>query len=114
LVRRPDLKLVVTSATIDTARFAAHFGDAPVVDVEGRGYPVDLRYLPLDAGLSSPASASASAAAAAAKPRGGERDAAGAGSRDMSVTDGIVAACDEIFRGGQGIGGDVLVFLPGE
>ncbi|MGY0613386.1 MULTISPECIES: ATP-dependent RNA helicase HrpA [unclassified Luteimonas] len=107
LVRRPDLKLVVTSATIDTARFAAHFGDAPVVDVEGRGYPVDLRYLPLDAGLSSPA------AAATAKPRGGERD-ADAGSRDMSVTDGIVAACDEILRGGQGMGGDVLVFLPGE
>src|SRR5690606_38371251 len=48
LPKRPDLKLVVTSATIDTARFAAHFGDAPVVSVEGRGYPVELRYRPLE------------------------------------------------------------------
>src|SRR5690606_15299980 len=48
LARRPDLKLVVTSATIDTARFAAHFNDAPVVEVEGRGFPVETRYLPLD------------------------------------------------------------------
>ncbi|MEN1957433.1 ATP-dependent RNA helicase HrpA [Luteimonas changyuni] len=107
LAKRPDLKLVVTSATIDTARFAAHFGNAPVVDVEGRGYPVDMRYLPLEAGLLPPV------ATGTTKPRGGERD-ADTGSRDMSVTDGIVAACDEIFRGGQGIGGDVLVFLPGE
>jgi ATP-dependent helicase HrpA len=87
LSRRPDLKLVVTSATIDTARFAAHFNDAPVVTVEGRGYPVEMRYRPLDGGADD----------------GG-----------MSTTDGIVAACDEIMRGGQGIGGDVLVFLPGE
>ncbi|HEX6420274.1 MAG TPA: ATP-dependent RNA helicase HrpA [Acidimicrobiales bacterium] len=47
LPRRPDLKLVVTSATIDTARFAAHF-DAPVVEVSGRTYPVDVRYRPLE------------------------------------------------------------------
>ncbi|WP_133000639.1 ATP-dependent RNA helicase HrpA [Luteimonas arsenica] len=89
LARRPDLKLVVTSATIDTARFAAHFNDAPVVSVEGRGYPVEMRYRPLD----------------------------GSGGEDgdgKSVSEGIVAACDEIMRGGQGMGGDVLVFLPGE
>ncbi len=47
LPKRPDLKLLVTSATIDTARFAAHFGDAPVVEVEGRGFPVEVRYRPL-------------------------------------------------------------------
>src|SRR5690554_6606911 len=47
LPRRPDLKLVVTSATIDTERFAGHFGGAPVVEVEGRGYPVEVRYRPL-------------------------------------------------------------------
>ena len=80
LAKRPDLKLVVTSATIDTARFSAHFNDAPVVNVEGRGYPVEVRYRP-DA---------------------------------PTVTDGIVAACDEILLGGRGMGGDVLVFLPGE
>ncbi|HVI54162.1 MAG TPA: ATP-dependent RNA helicase HrpA [Luteibacter sp.] len=44
--RRPELKIIVTSATIDTDRFAAHFGDAPVVEVEGRTFPVDVRYRP--------------------------------------------------------------------
>lgn len=86
LARRPDLKLIVTSATIDTARFAEHFGGAPVVDVEGRGYPVEVRYRPLE----------------------GESDEAG----ERSVLDGIVAVCDEIMqlRGT----GDTLIFLPGE
>ncbi|NBB92114.1 MAG: ATP-dependent RNA helicase HrpA [Gammaproteobacteria bacterium] len=42
--RRPDLKIIITSATIDTERFAEHFDDAPVITVEGRGYPVDIRY----------------------------------------------------------------------
>ncbi|MCJ7725948.1 MAG: ATP-dependent RNA helicase HrpA, partial [Acidimicrobiia bacterium] len=48
LPRRPDLKLIVTSATIDTAKFAAYLGDAPVVEVSGRTYPVETRYRPLD------------------------------------------------------------------
>ena len=47
LPRRPDLKLIVTSATIDPERFARHFGDAPVVEVSGRTYPVDVRYSPV-------------------------------------------------------------------
>ena len=89
LARRPDLKLIVTSATIDTERFAAHFGDAPVVDVEGRGYPVEVRWRPLE----------------------GEGDDEG----ERTVVDGVVAACDEIMSGGSGGDrGDVLVFLPGE
>ena len=46
LAKRRDLKLIVTSATIDTARFAQHFGDAPVVNVEGRSYPVEVRWRP--------------------------------------------------------------------
>ena len=46
LPRRPDLKLIITSATIDPQRFAAHFGDAPVVEVSGRTYPVEVRYRP--------------------------------------------------------------------
>ena len=86
LPRRPDLKLIVTSATIDTGRFAAHFGGAPVVDVEGRGHPVEVRYRPLEGEGED----------------GGER----------TVVDGIVAACDEIARGRPT--GDTLVFLPGE
>ncbi len=46
LAKRRDLKLIVTSATLDTARFAAHFGDAPVIEVEGRGHPVEVRWRP--------------------------------------------------------------------
>jgi ATP-dependent helicase HrpA len=91
LPRRPDLKLIVTSATIDTARFAEHFGNAPVVDVEGRGYPVDVRYRPLE----------------------GEGESEG----ERSVLDGVLAACDEIARERPGAGpvlGDTLIFLPGE
>nr|WP_243412364.1 DUF3418 domain-containing protein [Lysobacter telluris] len=91
LPRRPDLKLIVTSATIDTARFAEHFGNAPVVDVEGRGYPVDVRYRPLEGE--------------------GEREG------ERSVLDGILAACDAIARERPGTGsgpGDTLIFLPGE
>ncbi len=49
LERRRDLKLIVTSATIDTARFARHFDDAPVVDVEGRSFPVEVRWRPIEA-----------------------------------------------------------------
>ena len=86
LKRRPDLKLIVTSATIDTGRFAEHFADAPVVDVEGRGYPVEVRYRPLE----------------------GEGEDEG----QRSVLDGVVAACDEIMR--ERGTGDTLVFLPGE
>ncbi|MGZ5383030.1 MAG: ATP-dependent RNA helicase HrpA [Acidimicrobiia bacterium] len=48
LPKRPDLKLIITSATIDTERFSEHFHDAPVVEVSGRTYPVELRYRPLD------------------------------------------------------------------
>ncbi|MDB6163251.1 MAG: hrpA, partial [Xanthomonadaceae bacterium] len=91
LPRRPDLKVIVTSATIDTARFSEHFGNAPVVDVEGRGYPVEVRY------------------------RGLEGDGDDEGER--SVLGGILAACDEIARERPGAGhslGDTLVFLPGE
>jgi ATP-dependent helicase HrpA len=49
-VKRPELKIIVTSATIDTARFAEHFGGAPVVEVEGRAYPVELRWRPVGGG----------------------------------------------------------------
>src|SRR5262249_34574984 len=47
LPRRPDLKVIITSATIDPERFAAHFGGAPVIEVSGRTYPVEVRYRPL-------------------------------------------------------------------
>ncbi|MGY0560145.1 ATP-dependent RNA helicase HrpA [Luteimonas sp. A277] len=86
LQRRSDLRLIVTSATIDTGRFAEHFSDAPVVDVEGRGYPVEVRWRPLE----------------------GEGEEEG----QRTVVDGVVAACDEIMR--ERGTGDTLIFLPGE
>ena len=100
LPKRPDLKLIVTSATIDTERFSKHFDDAPVVDVEGRGYPVQMRYRPLDEMVSGTIS---DATEAAGRPR-----------REIvpDTISGIVAACDEIMRD-KGIG-DTLIFLPGE
>ncbi|WP_428735523.1 ATP-dependent RNA helicase HrpA [Thermomonas sp.] len=107
LPRRPDLKLVVTSATIDTARFAAHFGGAPVVSVEGRGYPVEVRYRPLEGGGET---GSESLSAPAQSP--GRSAPTKSDSDPVSLVDGIVAACDEIMRE-KGIG-DTLVFLPGE
>ncbi|MBS0382553.1 MAG: ATP-dependent RNA helicase HrpA [Proteobacteria bacterium] len=85
LHRRRDLKLIVTSATIDTARFAEHFDGAPVVTVEGRAYPVEVRYVPP------------------------EREAA-LTERVVAAIDGITreSTSSDIGRG------DVLVFLPGE
>ena len=85
LPRRPDLKLVVTSATIDAERFAEHFAQggvaAPVILVSGRLHPVEQRWRPFD-----------------------ER-------KDFELEDAIADAVDELWRGGPG---DILVFLPGE
>lgn len=53
LPRRPDLKLIVTSATIEPQRFAAHFGGAPIIEVSGRTYPVAIRYRPLEVPVST-------------------------------------------------------------
>ena len=50
LPKRPDLKLIITSATIDPGRFSRHFNDAPVIEVSGRTYPVETRYRPLTSG----------------------------------------------------------------
>ncbi|MFY7904008.1 MAG: ATP-dependent RNA helicase HrpA, partial [Rubrivivax sp.] len=83
--RRPDLKVIVTSATIDAERFAQHFaserGPAPVIAVSGRLYPVEQRWRPFE-----------------------ER-------KDFDLDDAIAEAVDELWREGPG---DILVFLPGE
>jgi ATP-dependent helicase HrpA len=97
LAKRRDLKLIVTSATIDTARFAAHFGNAPVVEVEGRSYPVEVRWRPALADTDTPAPARPRAAA--------ERG-------EASLVEQVVAVADEITA--EDPRGDVLVFLPGE
>ncbi|PHQ50834.1 ATP-dependent RNA helicase HrpA [Streptomyces cinnamoneus] len=85
LPRRPDLKVVITSATIDPERFSRHFGDAPIVEVSGRTYPVEVRYRPLL-----------------------EED-----STD-SDRDQITAICDAVDELQKEGPGDVLVFLSGE
>jgi len=87
LPRRPDLHLVITSATIDTARFSEHFGGAPIIEVEGRTYPVEIRYRPLDDPAAPP----------------------GTEARDQA--EGIVDAVRELQRE---VDGDVLVFCSGE
>ncbi|MGL5810605.1 MAG: ATP-dependent RNA helicase HrpA [Nocardioides sp.] len=108
LPRRPDLKLIVTSATIDPHRFARHFADtrdrpAPVVEVSGRTYPVEVRYRPL---LSVPELGS--------DPEPDREPVV----RDQ--TEAVTDAVRELVDGTPGTydaatgGGDVLVFLPGE
>lgn len=86
LPKRPDLKVVVTSATIDADRFAKHFesaqGPAPVIMVSGRTYPVEMRWRPFEE------------------------------KKDYDLHDAIADGVDELWQGGAG--GDILVFLPGE
>ncbi|MEU6322240.1 ATP-dependent RNA helicase HrpA [Streptomyces sp. NPDC047009] len=85
LPRRPDLKVVITSATIDPERFSRHFGDAPIIEVSGRTYPVEVRYRPLLEEESDDA----------------DRD------QITAITDAV----EELMAEGQG---DILVFLSGE
>ncbi|MEU6702505.1 ATP-dependent RNA helicase HrpA [Streptomyces wuyuanensis] len=85
LPKRPDLKVVITSATIDPERFSRHFGDAPIVEVSGRTYPVEVRYRPLL-----------------------EEDS------DESDRDQITAICDAVGELQKEGPGDILVFLSGE
>ena len=86
LPRRPDLKVIVTSATIDADRFAKHFesakGPAPVIMVSGRTFPVEQRYRPFE------------------------------DSRDYGLNEAIADGVDELWQGNAG--GDILIFLPGE
>jgi ATP-dependent helicase HrpA len=84
LPRRPDLKLIITSATLDAERFARHFG-ALAVEVSGRSYPVETRYRPLQVSDEGEA---------------------------QDVPQAVSSALDELAAGG--LRGDVLVFLPGE
>ena len=84
LPKRPDLKVIITSATIDPERFSKHFNNAPIIEVSGRTYPVDTRYRPLG---------------------GDESDS------DRDQIEGIFEAVDELCDEGQG---DILIFMNGE
>ncbi|MGJ9484302.1 ATP-dependent RNA helicase HrpA [Actinotignum sp. GS-2025f] len=117
LPARPDLKVIITSATIDTERFAAHFGKhraggrpgdtAPIIEVSGRTYPVEIRYRPLDEEQDAEHEERYDDAGAqrVAAPRTPGRAAA------LDQVSGIVAAAEELMAEGEG---DILVFLSGE
>lgn len=86
LPKRRDLKIIITSATIDPERFANHFEGAPILMVSGRTYPVEIRYRPLI-------------------------DIESDDEDERDITDAIIDAVDELRRGGSG---DILVFMSGE
>jgi ATP-dependent helicase HrpA len=114
LPRRPDLKVIVTSATIDPERFSRHFDGAPVVEVSGRGYPVRVTYLFDDEDDEQTAIAGEPGTTDRGAGNRGEsaRHAqAGDGDDDASA---LLAALDQIDADPDGSKGDVLVFLPGE
>ncbi|KIQ30319.1 ATP-dependent RNA helicase HrpA [Pseudomonas viridiflava] len=96
LPRRPDLKVIITSATIDLQRFSEHFNDAPIIEVSGRTFPVDTWYRPLTS----------------------EQDEEGNSVEDdLTVDQAILATLEELAdfeRSERKSPGDVLVFLPGE
>ncbi len=96
LPKRPDLKVIITSATIDAERFSQHFAQAPVIEVSGRLHPVEVRYRPLQNNTGDETAS------------GGNRT---EDDDDRDLYAAIVDACDEAHRLGSG---DVLVFLPGE
>ena len=95
LPKRPDLKLIITSATIDANRFAEHFAlggkPAPVIEVSGRLFPVEQRYAPLEVNE-------------------GKKDA----KEIQDIPDAVAQAINQVWREGASGAGDVLVFLPGE
>ncbi|HEX4332291.1 MAG TPA: ATP-dependent RNA helicase HrpA, partial [Usitatibacter sp.] len=95
---RPELKVIVTSATIDTQRFSDFFGGAPVIEVSGRTYPVEVRYRPEFFERASPSEGNAGKQAEDDEP--------------VDMPEAIAKAVDELARTSRT--GDMLVFLPGE
>jgi ATP-dependent helicase HrpA len=98
LPKRPDLKLIITSATIDAKRFSDHFSlngkTAPVIEVSGRLFPVEQRYEPLEPDT---------------KPDGKKES-----KEAKEIPDAVAEAISKVWREGASGAGDVLVFLPGE
>ena len=96
--KRPDLKVVITSATLDAERFARHFGSegkpAPVIEVSGRVFPVEVRFRPLRKPAGSPGATAAAEA-----------------DDEEEMEEAIVNTAEDLWREGPG---DILVFLPGE
>lgn len=93
LIKRKDLKLIITSATINTERFSKHFNNAPVIEVSGRTYPVEVEYMPL--GLQD-----------------GDEDDPECEVEELDLRNGILKALKFLFK--EHGRADTLVFLPGE
>nr|WP_241895801.1 ATP-dependent RNA helicase HrpA [Jatrophihabitans sp. GAS493] len=114
LPQRPDLKLIITSATIDPERFANHFNQAPIIEVSGRTYPVEIRYRPLGVEAFDAAVAEKTGdpddADDVDDPDDPDHDQAPRPERDQ--VEGIVDAVRELSA--PGLDGDILVFLSGE
>jgi ATP-dependent helicase HrpA len=93
LPKRPDLKVIITSATIDLERFSKHFNDAPVIEVSGRTFPVEVLYRPL-------------------------HEMEGDDEKAQDLQQGVLASVEELLeidlKQGKGPQGDILIFLPGE
>ena len=98
--RRPDLSIIITSATIDPESFSKHFDGAPIIEVSGRTYPVEIRYRPLVAEDVS-----------SEQPEAEDAEEEAANRVDRDYLEGINDALDELARESNG---DVLVFLSGE
>ncbi|WP_099025143.1 ATP-dependent RNA helicase HrpA [Mycolicibacterium palauense] len=111
LPRRPDLKVIVTSATIEPERFAAHFAPAPIVEVSGRTYPVEIRYRPLEQTIVEevPAGRGSNDPDDTDDPDDPDHDIVRTEIRDQ--TEAIVDAITELQAEPPG---DILVFLSGE
>lgn len=104
-LRRPELKIVVTSATIDTEAFSKAFDHAPIIEVSGRVYPVEVIYSPLDETKEGAGDAGAAPAISANSKRPAKRD-------DFTYLDAAVEAVERILL--ESSQGDILVFLPTE
>ncbi len=116
LPKRPDLKVIITSATIDADRFSRHFEikgrPAPVIEVSGRLYPVEIRYRPVETELTQKnPNAGVAGSAGAAKSAATAATSAARGKQQRDLMDAIVDAVDELALNGPG---DILIFLPGE
>ena len=117
LPRRPDLKVIITSATIDSQRFAEHFSRSgspvPIIEVSGRTYPVEVRYRPLDGSDSGDEDAEGDEEPFEEnrKHLSNQRKERATRVDVIDQTEGICQAVDELFACGPG---DILVFLPGE
>ncbi|MBW1893810.1 MAG: ATP-dependent RNA helicase HrpA [Deltaproteobacteria bacterium] len=91
LMKRPDLKLIITSATIDTEKFSKAFNNAPVIEVSGRMYPVDVKYIPQCSN---------------------DQDSDDDGKEEVTHVDMAVDTVETLYR--QNKSGDILVFMPTE